>query len=148
MAPHYVCGAATFGCARARKARKDTSPTAHLAGVDTAEKTKKSALRSRVSLDKKRPHKGSASGTRHAAGEIPPRLPCACAPGLDTGLASNSLEPPPLDPDAYVVLLHARRVHNLPPLHGARLLDYLVRLEEEQRGNGEAKLLGGLQVDD
>jgi hypothetical protein len=85
---------------------------------------------------------------RHAAGEIPPRLPCACAPGLDTGLASNSLEPPPLDPDAYVVLLHARRVHNLPPLHGARLLDYLVRLEEEQRGNGEAKLLGGLQVDD
>jgi hypothetical protein len=28
------------------------------------------------------------------------------------------------------------------------LLDHLVRLEEEQRGNGEVKLLGGLQVND
>jgi hypothetical protein len=37
MEPQDVCGAATSGCPRARKASEDTRPTANLAGVDTAE---------------------------------------------------------------------------------------------------------------
>jgi hypothetical protein len=42
-----------------RTSRQDTRPTADNAGVDTAEKNPNiSALRSRLSLDNRRPHKG------------------------------------------------------------------------------------------
>jgi hypothetical protein len=52
-----VCGAATVVGTRIRKSTQDTGPTADDAGIDPAEKLRKSALRSRVSLDKKRPSK-------------------------------------------------------------------------------------------
>jgi hypothetical protein len=38
MAPLDVCGAATLGCARARKANEATRLTANLANIATAEK--------------------------------------------------------------------------------------------------------------
>lgn len=50
--PQDVCGAATWGGTRRQPARQDTRPTADDAGIDTAEKKRKSVLRSRVSLDK------------------------------------------------------------------------------------------------
>jgi hypothetical protein len=55
-----VCGAATAVGTRIQTSRQDPRPTDDKAGDDTAEKTKPSALRSSVSLDKRRPHKGSA----------------------------------------------------------------------------------------
>jgi hypothetical protein len=60
MEPQYVCGAATLGCTRRRKSRQDTRPTDDCAGMHTAEKTKQTALRGSLSLDKRRPHKCSA----------------------------------------------------------------------------------------
>src|SRR4029453_19546140 len=44
----------------ARKSSQDTAPTAGCAGFTLRKKTKKSALRESLSLDKKRPHKCSA----------------------------------------------------------------------------------------
>src|SRR5262245_28253600 len=68
MEPQYVCGAATSVGTPRRKLSHDTRPTADAAGIDTAEKMRKSALRSSVSLDKKRPHKCSAPRPRADSG--------------------------------------------------------------------------------
>src|SRR5437016_5773856 len=99
-------------------------PTVDDARPWKAEKTQKTALRGSLSLDKECPHKCSAGGSLsdHQEGAPHRRSSHGCAPWY---------------------LCYAPAHVPLSP----HLLDHLVRLEQDRRGDGEAEGLGGLEVD-